>query len=325
VKGAAPIREALLKFPRAFILAASLATLSSLACASEGVSDLNENVPSLTGRSWLDLLRQAMPDLKAGDPKSDVAATATQVQSMRPMPPSNEPLDPSRPIEIARLATARVEIDGRLRWIVLGEQDSFEAAPLMLFEADGEGKLLDVVDTVGDMHTDLDASGPVALGAGGVVVGVRNWHDNSSESFNQLMLVLVARDRFSLVTETGTYGSRSKDKDESAEASFAVRPDKGRALARIDTLVKQRTQRLAGDFQTPIGKPVVELFRASYRWNAAKGQYQKALEAPPGGRTPETARVAALKKSCAAASPPPACRRRDNRVRRRPARHARGG
>jgi hypothetical protein len=195
---------------------------------------------------------------------------------MRPMPPGSEPLDPSRPIEIARLATARVEIDGKPRWIVLGEQDSFEAAPLMLFEGDGEGKLLDVVDTVGDMHTDMDLNGPVALGAAGAVVGVRNWHDNSNESFNQLMLLLVAKDRFSLVTETGAYGSRSKDKDETAEASFAVRPDGGCALARIDTLVKQRTQRLAGDFQTPIGKPVVQLLRTSHRWNAAKGKYEKA-------------------------------------------------
>jgi len=265
-----------MKFGGVLILATSMALLPGLACASDSVSDLNENVPGLTGRSWLDLLKQAMPDLKVGDPKSDQAATATQVKSMRLMPPSNEPLDPSRPIEIARLATARVAIDGKPRWIVLGEQDSFEAAPLMLFEAGGEGKLLDVVDTVGDMHTDMDPNGPVALGAAGAVVGVRNWHDNSNESFNQLMLVVVARDRFSLVTETGAYGSRSKDKDETEEASFAVRPDAGRALARIDTLVKQQTQRLAGDFQTPIGKPVVQLFRTSYRWNAAKGKYVKA-------------------------------------------------
>jgi hypothetical protein len=52
-----------MKFRRAVILAASLAMLSGLACASESVSDLNENVPGLTGRSWLDLLKQAMPDL----------------------------------------------------------------------------------------------------------------------------------------------------------------------------------------------------------------------------------------------------------------------
>lgn len=265
-----------MKFCRAFLLATGFAMLSSLACASESVSDLNENVPGLAGRSWLDLLRQAMPDLKPGDPKSDQAATATQINPMRLMPPDNEPLNPSTPIEIARLATARVEIDGKPRWIVLGEQDSFEAAPLMLFEADGDGRLLDAVNTVGDMHTDMDQDGPVALGAAGGVVGVRNWHDNSNESFNQLMLVLVAKDRFSLVTETGAYGSRSKDKQETEEASFAVRPDAGRAFARIDTLVKQQTQRLAGDFQTPIGKPVVQLFRTSYRWNAAKGKYEKA-------------------------------------------------
>ncbi|MGO8800642.1 MAG: hypothetical protein ACLQJL_16355 [Roseiarcus sp.] len=265
-----------MKFSERLVLAASLALLAGPASAGDSVSDLNESVPGLAGRSWLDLLKQAMPDLKPGEPKSDEAATATEIRPMRPMPPDNEPIDPSRPIQIARLATARVTIDGKPRWIVLGEQDSFEAAPLMLFEADGEGQLLDAVNTVGDMHTDMDLNGPLALGAAGAVVGVRNWHSNSNESYNQLMLVLVARDRFSLIAETGAYGSRSENKDESAEASFAVRPDKGRALARIDTLVKESAQRLSGDSQTPVGKPVVQLFRTSYRWNAAKGKYEKA-------------------------------------------------
>jgi hypothetical protein len=50
-----------MKFGGALVLAASLALLSSLACASESVGDLNENVPGLAGRSWLDLSEQAMP------------------------------------------------------------------------------------------------------------------------------------------------------------------------------------------------------------------------------------------------------------------------
>ncbi len=55
---------------------------------------------------------------------------------------------------------------------------------MMLFDADG--RLLDAVDVVADMHTSMDNAGPEPLGGGAAVVGIRNWHDNSSESFDDL-------------------------------------------------------------------------------------------------------------------------------------------
>ena len=149
----------------------------------------------------------------------------------------------------------------------------------MLFEADGAGRLLDAVDVVGDMHTSMEETAPVALGGGAALAAVRNWHDNSEESFDDLTLALVAGDRFTLIGEAGGDGARTATARDAEGVSFDVRPERGRALASVVTTVTHEKQRFAADGETPVGRPVVQKWQRVFRWSAAKGHYEEARAA----------------------------------------------
>ena len=227
----------------------------------------SDKVPGLD-RTWLDLLRQAFPDISADDPGSAIGPVANPI---RIMPGDNEAGDDKREFTFTGIDAARVTIGGKLRWVAMAEQDSFGLAPLMLFASDG--RLLDVVDVVADMHTSMDNAGPETLGGGAAVVGIRNWHDNSSESFDDLKLVLIAKDRFSLLHDGSASGRRTASLAVSEGMTFSLHPDPARRLAQIDFVTERQVQRLAADEVTKIGKPQITRSRMIFRWNQAKAKY----------------------------------------------------
>jgi len=259
----------------AFVVAAVLVLASAVARADDTNVAFDAEVPGLAGRAWIELLRQLVPDLKVDPAGGDHNAKGSLDKPIRLMAGDTEAGGDKSAIDLTSLDAVRIDIDGRPRWLVLGEQDGFGPAPLMLFEAEGEGKLLDAVDVVADMHTSMDSAGPLALGGGASVIGIRNWHDNSGQSFDDLKLVLIAKDRFSLIQDSGAQGERDAKVQTSEGLTFTVRPDPGRPLARIDVVLEHRKQRLAGDFETKVGKEVVTLTRTTFRWNAAKGKYER--------------------------------------------------
>jgi hypothetical protein len=256
-------------------LAAALIFASSGAHAEDYRVDFNAKVPGRSDRTWLDLVRQAFPDIKIDSAGADHDATGKIAAPIPMIPKDQEAGGDKSTIDLASLAAARIDIDGKPRWVVLGEQDGFGVAPLMLFDADGAGKLLDIVDAVADMHTSMDLTGPVSLGGGAAVIGVRNWHDNSNESYDDLKLVLIAKDRFSSIHEESAFGERQARLSTSEGLTFSVSPDPGRPLARIDVVLEHQKQRFAVDGQTKVGKPVVTKTRTSLRWITTKAKYER--------------------------------------------------
>lgn len=194
---------------------------------------------------------------------------------IRIMPGDQQAGDDKAAIDLADIDGARIDIDGKPRWIALGEQDAFGLAPLMLFDA-ASGKLLDIVDVVADMHTTMDNAGPLPLGGGAALIGVHNWHDNSNQSYDDLKLVLIAKDQFSLIDDETATGERTDRLATSEVLTFSARPDAGRPLARIDVVLERWKQRLAGDEETKVGKPVVTRRKTTFAWNSAKKKYEKA-------------------------------------------------
>ncbi len=261
------------------VLVATVLAAAPAAHAGNTVTDFAAPVPGLGGKTWLDLLRQAAPDLEVDGPSDDRRLTGSLDKPLRPLSPTGEKRETPAPVDIASLDATRLDIGGKPRWIVLGQGDSFKAAPLMLFEADGAGRLLDAVDVVGDMHTSMDETAPVALGGGAALAAVRNWHDNSNESFDDLTLALVAGDRFTLIGEAGGDGARTATARDAEGVSFDVRPERGRALASVVTTVTHEKQRFAADGETPVGRPVVQKWQRVFRWSAAKGHYEEARAA----------------------------------------------
>src|SRR5262249_9497889 len=139
------------------------------------------------------------------------------------------------------------------------------------------GKLLDAVDVVADMHTSIDSEGPLPLGGGAAMVGVRNWHDNSSQSYDDLKLVLITKDRFSLIDEQTATGETTPRLATSEGLTFSLQPDPRAKVARIDVVSERQKQKLAADGETKVGKPVVTRTLTSFLWNPAKGTYEKVV------------------------------------------------
>jgi hypothetical protein len=258
------------------VFAAIAIAVAPAAHAGNTVTDFDAPVPGLGGKTWLDLLRQAASDIKVDGPSDDRSLKGTLDKPLRPLSPSGEQRETPAPVDIASLDATRLDIGGKPRWIVLGQGDSFKAAPLMLFEAAGDGRLLDAVDVVGDMHTSMEDNAPMSLGGGAALAAVRNWHDNSEESYDALTLALVAGDHISLIGETGAVGVRTDAARDAEGVSFDVRPERGRALASIVTIVTHEKQRLGADGQTLVGRPVVQKSQRIFRWNAVKGRYEEA-------------------------------------------------
>jgi hypothetical protein len=257
----------------AFFITVSHVAVGAAAEAKYQTFDFNTEVPGLAGRTWLDLLRQALPDAKADPAQPHAHAEGAVTKPIRIMPDDHEAGDDKAAVDLANIDAARVDIDSKPHWVALGEQDAFGLAPLMLF--DGDGKLLDAVDVVADMHTSMDNAGPLQLGGGAAIVGVRNWHDNSNQSYDDLKLVLIAKDRFSLLDEQTATGERAARLATSEGLTFSVSPDPGQQLARIEIVLERQKQRLAADGETKIGKPLATRTRTSFRWNPAKAKYEK--------------------------------------------------
>jgi hypothetical protein len=265
-----------------FIAAGLAAALILTSVASTGFAapakyqnfDFDADVPGLPGRTWLDLLQQAFPAIKADanrQAQGDVANTIPL------MPGDREQGGDKSTIDLSNLDAARIEIDGKPRWVVVGEQDSFGLAPLMLFEADGAGKLLDVVDVCADMHTSMDNAGPLPLGGGVALIGVRGWRDSSDRFYDDLKLVLIAKDRFSLIGNLSGSGERQARFVTTEYPLFSISLDARRPLARIDVVLERQKQNLAEDGETKIGKPIVTRAQTMYRWNSASGRYDKSI------------------------------------------------
>jgi hypothetical protein len=257
----------------AFFATVSQAATGAAAEAKYQTFDFNAEVPGLAGRTWLDLLRQALPDAKTDPAQPHAHAEGPVTKPIRIMPGDHEAGDDKAAVDLANIDAARVEIDGKPRWVALGEQDGFGLAPLMLF--DGDGKLLDAVDVVADQHTSMDNAGPLPLGGGAAIVGIRNWHDNSSQSYDDLKLVLIAKDRFSLLDEQTATGERAARLATSEGLTFSVSPDPGKPFARIEVVLERQKQRLAEDGETKVGKPVVMRTRTSFRWSSVRAKYEK--------------------------------------------------
>ena len=105
------------------VVIAILLAAAPAALAGNTVTDFAAPVPGLGGKTWLDLLRQAAPDLKVDGPSHDRRLTGSLDKPLRPLSPSGEKRE-HPPVDIASLDATRLDIGGKPRWIVLGQGDS---------------------------------------------------------------------------------------------------------------------------------------------------------------------------------------------------------
>jgi hypothetical protein len=263
---------------RCLLAALLLVAVSALAARAELIREFDKSVRDIPGKTWLDLMSQVFSDIVVSH-EAGLAATATGlVGEVRSIGGADDSRISCRdPIKIADLAFYPLRLAGQDRLIVAPSVADECVALLALF--DEKGGLVDAVNLRGDQHTSLSADfvrplGPAGpIGPPGALVTATNWHDNSDQSYDATMLMLVKPDGFSMIGGILAFGShdcRSKFTEETkVDTASGTGP-----MLRIDAAVTRRAQRFAADCETKIGRERVTTFNGHWRWNPKNGAYE---------------------------------------------------
>ena len=254
----------------ALVLALALAALPA---SAETVDDFTASVPSVAGKTWIDLLRQVFPDI-AVDPKN--GAIVHGDIDLRSIEKDGAFTDecPDQ-LQLRSLEVAEATVSGKRRLIVGVATDGDTcAAPVALFEASGEGKLLDAANVKQDKNYSFGHDFVRPLGADGQLVTVTNFHTNAGEGYDTETLILATVDKLSPIGSVFAKSEIECRRAVTQEATVAIAPDYG-PFARIAGYIKTATRRLAADCQTPQGKEIIAIARTEWRWNAARRAYTK--------------------------------------------------
>lgn len=235
---------------------------------AEEVSDLS--VSAFAGKSWIDLLRQALPEAAVEPGRPHVAKAARGVE-LRPLGDTFGDGVWGEPARVISVDARRIDIGARKRLVLFLTLDAGDAAPVLLFEGEGEGRMLDAVNVKKDQLVSLAEPALRPLGAAGTLMTTRSTHSNSNQSYEITSLTLVGAERFAPIGTVLTFGDR--DCRGAMTQDLAVSTRRAEPMARIDLAVTRIERKMAADCQTPQGRNKRTTIRGAYVWDAAKGGY----------------------------------------------------
>jgi hypothetical protein len=240
--------------------------------------DLPEATGAVAGHpgvTYLDLLRQAIPDLAMNAADKQVEGHLT---SLRHIMGKDAGGDPPDPVTVDFLEVRHIKAGGRPRLVVLvnlGQaEDSAQSTTLMaLYDDAPQPKLLDALDVGVDKDTGFnDKPSQIALGPGDDALVTYSEHSNSNQSYQARLVIFVRGDRLRLIDDIFVLSDNACGYQRDETPVFATRP--GAPYATLEVTVTERLKRLdedCGDQGVPA--PYVRTYRASYRWDAAKGAF----------------------------------------------------
>jgi hypothetical protein len=254
----------------AAIVALMLAAVPAMA---DTVDDFTTAVPGVPGKTWIDLLRQAFPDIAIGPKNEAIVHGDIALRSIEEDGAFTDECPDE--LKLRSLEVAQVRISGKNRLIVGVATDGDAcAAPLALFEGSGSGKLLDAANVKQDKNYSFGRDLARSLGPDGQLVVVTNFHINAGEGYDTETLVLATAGKLSSIGSVFAKSETDCRRSISTEATISLAPDYG-PFARITGYIKTGTRRVAADCQTPQGKEMITIDRIDWRWSAARQAYRK--------------------------------------------------
>ena len=241
------------------LLVVALVAMPAVAARAQIVEDLSTPVPGVPGKSWLDLMGQVFTGLEASN-EPNVAAKATGlVDKVHSVAGADDSWVSCRDqIKIASLEVYPLRLGGEQRLVAAPSFADKCATLVALF--DDKGVLIDVINLSGDQHGGLGTNFLTPLGPAGALVTASTWHDNSSQSYDETILVLVKPDGFSSIGVVLTVGTHSCGRQFTEEAEVGTAPGTG-PMRRIDAAITRETQHFGTDCETKIGRMVKMTFR----------------------------------------------------------------
>ncbi len=248
----------------------------------------NDPVAGHPGLTYLDLVRQAVPDLK-------LDATAGDIEGELPTPPprhlggkSFEGDEPD-PVTLDWMEDKRIVAGGKRRMVILADlgpdPDRVQSQTLLLlFDDVKKPKLLDVVDVGLDKDTVLnDTEFHVKLGPGDDAIVTDSEHNDADISFDGRFLLFVHNNRFQAITDFYVINANNCSWNDRQTPSFVTHPVAGSPYADVDVRIVHRIVHTGdNDCGDAAPKAMTHTYHALFHWDAKAGRFvttSRALKA----------------------------------------------
>ncbi len=255
----------------------ALVALAVPIAARPAVVDLGAVVPGHGAVTYLDLLKQAIPDL--ADNTADKQVEGHLAKLLRHIAGGENGGDPPDPIVIGLVEAVRIQAGGRPRLAILadlGQTDDRVAGTslLALFDDAPTPRLLDAVDVAMDRDTSFSEHERLRLSPGQEALVTYSEHFNTSQTYGFHTLIFVRHDRLALLEQVFTLSSRECGWLRTENPTFTVRPDPHSPYGQLEVAVRVAlTRDKTEDCGTPAPRPYVRTYRATYRWDARRQEF----------------------------------------------------
>ncbi len=267
------------------VLAAAAAGFADGSRANaSGALDPADHVAGHPTVTYFDLVKQVVTDLGDLPAREEPASgppTAHTIVPYRHIEGKSAKTDPAGPVAIQLLTARTIHADGKSRlalMIDLGPSDEAvtEFTLLALFDMADQPKLLDVVEVGTDRLTGF-AGEPLPLGRGSDLIVIDSDHFNSNEDFVGTELVFVRHDRFQLIGSLFTFDARLCASRRTQEPAITTAAGFAKRYRQIHLAVHEKVVLLSGSADCSgekVPRPFHRTYRATYRWNAARGKFE---------------------------------------------------
>jgi hypothetical protein len=236
--------------------------------------DAGDRVPGRAWLTYLDLVRQAAPDLALSPEDHRVEGhLATSPRALSGGAPAGAAPDH---IELGAMEAVRIRSGGKPRLVLLAALGSDPDHPLsviLLFDDSGASPiLLDVAEVGVDRFTSLHDQPPLPLGPGDDALVTASEHDTDDQAFTTRLLVFVENDRFQLIDRFSLLADSGCNWSRTERPVFSTHPLAGAPYAEIDVTVTE-TLLSRPDTCGHAPPPIKSAFLASWRWDPASSAF----------------------------------------------------
>lgn len=243
-------------------------------------SDLGSKVTG-SDTTYLELIRKIIPDLQID---ADVA-TGHKTIRFKHLSENTPPEALEGDIKLESLMPQWIKSDGRrvlLLEINLSAEDANQGTPyegevdlLAAFMVQPSVRLLDVLDLKTDRFSGFwENPSMFQLTPQSDAFLVNSSHSNAGESYNDLTVLFLNRDRFETITDIFLLDTQGCGATFTQTPSFRALPGNSKYPNVLVTVrVKKDADSADCDRRT---RGYVKTYQALYQWNAAKGEYRTA-------------------------------------------------
>lgn len=257
----------------------SLLALTAISSAhAGGYFDLTDPVTGHPGKTWYDLAKAIVPDLKP----DGIGTAHIDLPYVIDLGDADEDPKAVSPFKIRSVEVQQIEAEGRQLTVLLadlGEADGWAANVEAMALFDENLTLLDAINVGQDKMTELYRD-PIRISAEDEAFVTHSEHFNSNQTYGSYAVVMVKDGKFQTIDAIDTLSDRWCGHDRS-QALAVTAADAGAGYWPLTITVTDELKRNEedGDCGDEIMQPpFTETYSQTYNWSASMGLYVAADE-----------------------------------------------